>query len=215
MRDDLCHTESSGQQHFKAHAAMLFYTAVIAPHNKAYVSDLATFIEDDMVRNYPLYKLDKIIIEDEESRGTLNTQMRIKLAAIRNAIKEKLDAAVENGHCMNRLMWDIMPKKIEIRIEHRQRWAWIPAQYKEYRENLSNTSNFWKDLDKILVNAELSLAQAVASKHQRDETRTEIYRGALEKYEKDYPTQIPAPEKVDTPSWQVMLERNLDKYHSF
>ncbi|CAE6342662.1 unnamed protein product [Rhizoctonia solani] len=57
---------------------------------KAYVTGLAEFIEDDMVRNPALYKINKLIMEDKESHGILNTQVRVKLTAMRNAIKEKV-----------------------------------------------------------------------------------------------------------------------------
>ncbi|KAG8737797.1 hypothetical protein FRC11_001834, partial [Ceratobasidium sp. 423] len=74
----------------KDHAVLLFHTAIVAPHNKSYVAGLGAFIEDDLVHNHALYKLEKIIVEDEESRGKLKTQMRTRLTALRNAIKNKV-----------------------------------------------------------------------------------------------------------------------------
>ncbi|CEL53076.1 hypothetical protein RSOLAG1IB_11208 [Rhizoctonia solani AG-1 IB] len=75
---------------FKTHATLLLYTTTVALHNKAYVTGLAEFIEDDMVCNPALYKINKLIMEDKESRGILNTQVCVKLTAMRNAIKEKV-----------------------------------------------------------------------------------------------------------------------------
>ncbi|KAG8752674.1 hypothetical protein FRC11_008154, partial [Ceratobasidium sp. 423] len=95
---------------------------------------------DDLVHNHALYKLEKIIVEDEESRGKLKTQMRIRLTALRNAIKDKMETAVDNSHCMNRVISDIMPKQIAVTAEHRRRWAWILAQYRAYRNKNTDTS---------------------------------------------------------------------------
>lgn len=96
-----------------------------------------------MVRNFGLYKLKKLVIKDEDSRGILNSAMRTQLTTIQNSIKSKvslaymfivnstnvlviqLDTATTNGHCINRIMSDIMPKQIEVTKEHEQRWAWI------------------------------------------------------------------------------------------
>ncbi|CEL60414.1 hypothetical protein RSOLAG1IB_09620 [Rhizoctonia solani AG-1 IB] len=200
---------------FKAHATALFYTAIVAPHSKAYVTSLASFIASDMARNYPLYKIDKSIIEDEEARSTLNTHMRNKLTTMRNAIKEKLEAAADGAYCMNQLMSDIMPGNIQIRLEHRQRWAWILAQYKAQRETSPTTSNFWKNIDKVLADTEDALAATVADKEAIKEIRAEIFKEALENHERDYPTAIPPPEEVDAPSWQIMLERTMDKFHRY
>ncbi|CCO31935.1 hypothetical protein BN14_05987 [Rhizoctonia solani AG-1 IB] len=165
---------------------------------------------DDLVCNHALYKVDKAIIKDEDSRSILNTQMRNKLTALRNAIKEKLETAVENGHCLNQVIFDIMPKKIEVTIEHRQRWAWIICRSKS-----DDTSKFWKALDKFMSDAELTLTKQVPNKRDCDEIRTQMYATALENHEKNYPNQIPAREQVDAPSWQIMLECSLVKYHSF
>ncbi|CEL62751.1 hypothetical protein RSOLAG1IB_05109 [Rhizoctonia solani AG-1 IB] len=200
---------------FKAHASLLFYTALVAPHNKGYVDSLGTFIEHDMVRNYALYKIDKSIVEDEDSRVLLNSQMRINLATSRHKIKDKLDAAVEKGYCINQILVDIIPKKIEVTVEHRRRWAWVVAQYRKYKADSRNTSNFWRELDRTLNKTKDNLIEHVPDKRVRDETRAQIYINALEDHEKEYPNQVPAPEKVDTPSWQIMVERNLDKYHTF
>ncbi|KAF8667208.1 hypothetical protein RHS04_09341 [Rhizoctonia solani] len=200
---------------FKAHALLLFYTALVAPHNKGYVDTLGTFIENNMVCNYALYKIDKAIVEDEDSRVSLNSQMRINLAASRHKIKDKLDAAVDKGYCMNQILADIIPKKIEVTIEHRQCWAWVVAQYKKHKADLHNTSNFWRELDQTLNRTEDNLTENIPDKRVCDETRAQIYKNALEDHEKEYSSQVPAPEKVDTPSWQIMLERNLEKYHTF
>ncbi|CAE6392071.1 unnamed protein product [Rhizoctonia solani] len=200
---------------FKAHALLLFYTALVAPHNKGYVNSLGTFIEHDMVCNYALYKIDKSIVEDSDSRVLLNSQMRINLATSRHKIKDKLDAAVEKGYCINQILVDIIPKKIEVTVEHRRRWAWVVAQYRKYKADSRNTSNFWRELDRTLNKTEDNLIEHVPDKRVRDETRAQIYINALEDHEKEYPNQVPAPEKVDTPSWQIMVERNLDKYHTF
>ncbi|EUC67753.1 hypothetical protein RSOL_527380, partial [Rhizoctonia solani AG-3 Rhs1AP] len=198
---------------FKDHAVLLFHTALVAPHNNAYVSGLSGFIEDDMVRNHALYKIDKMIIEDEESRCLLNTQMRTRLTLLRNSIKDKLQEAVENNHCMNQLILDIMPKQIEATDEHRQRWAWVLARYRDYREKNTSTSNFWRDLDKTLEAAELALRSEVANERDCNEIRAQIYISALEDHDKNYPTQLPPREQVDPPSWQIMLERNMAKFH--
>ncbi|KAG8727692.1 hypothetical protein FRC11_012682, partial [Ceratobasidium sp. 423] len=194
---------------FKEHAVLLFHTALVAPDNNAYVSRLSAFIEDDMVRNHALYKIDKMIIEDEESRSILNTEMRKRLTSLRNSIKDKLQEAVEKNHCMDQVVSDIMPKQIDVTTKHRQRWAWVLAQYREYEAKSKTTSNFWKDLDKVLEAAELALRKQVADERDRDATRSQIYITALENHEKDYPKDVPPREKVDAPSWQIMLERNM------
>ncbi|KAG8737225.1 hypothetical protein FRC11_002152, partial [Ceratobasidium sp. 423] len=84
-----------------------------------------------------------------------------------------------------------------------------------YRNKNTDTSKFWKELDELMHTTELELAEHVPNQRDCDAPRARLYASALEDHEKNYPNQVPAREPVDTPSWQIMLERNLAKNHSF
>ncbi|KAF8595092.1 hypothetical protein BDV93DRAFT_564759 [Ceratobasidium sp. AG-I] len=206
---------------FKDHTCTILKAAILGPNNKSYVNGLATFFEDDLVRNHELYKVPRIVIEDNDSRATLVTCIRSKLTTYRNLVKEQLDNAVEAGYCINKFMEAVAPKTMEITDGHRARWAWIINQYKEDKEQTrqapesTKSGAFWKRLDNTIAKFEADLARSQPDKRERDIIRGIAYETAHTTYTTKYPTQIPARDVRHAPAWQVTLEYNLDKYHSF
>ncbi|KAF8595905.1 hypothetical protein BDV93DRAFT_563902 [Ceratobasidium sp. AG-I] len=209
---------------FKKHACEMFQTALLAPHNRAYVNALGDFIEasaiiEDMIRNPELYNIKKVVLEDADSCATLISATRSELTTLRNQFKTKLALAHTNKLDINAVVKTLAPKSIEITEAHLECLAWLIEQHVKHKEELATgrvkDTAFWSNIDKLLAAYEINLVKDIPDKRERDKTRAVVYKTSLDKHRLNHPPDTLAHKAIDPPSWQVVLEWSLKKHHSF